>query len=68
LGTRALLKLSTSFSNKNPVYVLWCDLESCSVPGEIVGSVKVTNYLGDEQIKNSEQIVLSESPIFVEEI
>jgi len=57
-----------TFSNKNPVYVLWCDLESCSVPGEIVGSVKVTNYLGDEQIKNSEQIVLSESPIFVEEI
>ncbi|MCR4264050.1 MAG: hypothetical protein NUV98_05040 [Candidatus Roizmanbacteria bacterium] len=55
-----------TFSNKSPVYVLWCDSRNCSLSSEISGTVKVTNYLGNEETKQASQIVLSESPIFVE--
>ena len=55
-----------SFSNKNPVYVLWCDTGTCSLPSEISGIVKFTDYLGNEETKQASQIVLSGSPIFVE--
>jgi len=56
-----------TFSNKDPVYVLWCDSGSCSLPSEITKTVKVTDYLGNEEIKNTNQITLTESPVFVEE-
>lgn len=56
------------FVNKNPVYVLWSDTGTRSLPSEITGSVKVTDYLGNEEIKPASAIVLTESPIFVEEI
>ena len=55
-----------AFPNKNPVYVLWCDSGTCPVPSEIQGTVKVTDYLGNEQTKQASQIVLSGSPIFIE--
>ncbi len=54
------------FSNKSPVYVLWCASGTCSLPSEISGSVKVTDYLGNEEIKNANQISLTNSPIFIE--
>jgi hypothetical protein len=57
-----------NFENKNPVYVLWCDSESCSLPSEITGTVKITDYLGDEKTIDADQIILTETPIFVEEV
>lgn len=49
--------------NENNVYILW---GSGSVPSEISGTVKVTDYIGNEQTRQAEEIVLTESPIFVE--
>ena len=46
--------------------MLWCDSGSCSIPSEISGSVKVTDYLGNEQTKQANEITLTDSPIFVE--
>jgi hypothetical protein len=56
-----------TFSNKNPVYVLWCDSGTCLLPPGLTGEVKVTDYLGNEEIKYASQITLGESPVFVEE-
>ncbi|MFH1316246.1 MAG: hypothetical protein ABII01_01890 [Candidatus Woesearchaeota archaeon] len=56
------------FSGKNPVYVLWCISGTCPIPGEISGTVVVTNHLGDKETKNTNHIKLNNSPIFVEEI
>ncbi len=53
--------------NGKSVYVLWCDSESCSLPPEIIGTVKLTDYLGNEEIKHASQITPGESPVFVEE-
>jgi hypothetical protein len=53
--------------NEKSIYVLWCDSESCSLPSEIIGTVKLTDYLGNAEIKNANQITLGESPVFVEE-
>ena len=39
-----------TFSDKGPVYILWCDSGSCSINSEISGQVKATDYLGSEQI------------------
>jgi len=55
-----------SFANKDPVYILWCDAGSCSLPAEISGQVKVTDHLGNEETKDIDQVTLTESPVFVE--
>ncbi len=55
-----------TFTNKDPVYVLWCDSGSCPIPSEITGIVKVTDYLGNREIKQASDIVLTEDPVFVE--
>lgn len=55
-----------SFVDKDPVYVLWCDSGTCSIPSEISGTVKVTDYLGNEETKDASEIILTESPVFVE--
>lgn len=52
--------------NGKDVYVLWCDSGTCSLPSEIIGTVTVTDYLGDEETGNANQIMLNESPVFVE--
>jgi hypothetical protein len=49
--------------NDEPVYVLW---GSGSIPSEITGVVKVTDISGSEQQMNALEIILSDSPIFVE--
>lgn len=54
------------FTNKGPVYALWCNYGTCSLPSEISGLVKVTDYLGSVQIIQASQIVLDSIPIFVE--
>ena len=56
------------FSGKNPVYVLWSSHESLPLPAEITGTVKLTDYLGNEETKNTNEIVLTESPVFVQQI
>ena len=56
-----------TFPDKAPVYVLWCNSGTCAIPTEITGSVKATDYLGNEEIKDASTITLTESPIFVEE-
>ncbi len=52
--------------NGKNIYILWSDSEPGLVPGDISGTVKVTDYLGNEEIKNANQIVLTESPVFIE--
>ncbi len=52
--------------NEKEVYVLWCDAGSCSLPSEIAGEVKTTDYRGNEESMSVNKIILSESPIFVE--
>jgi hypothetical protein len=57
-----------TFFDKNPAYVLWSDSGTSALPSNLKGTVKVTDYLGNEQIKSASEILLTESPIFVEEI
>ena len=52
--------------NGKNIYVLWSDKGSDSLPSGISGLVKVTDYLGNEEIRQASQIVLSGSPIFIE--
>ncbi len=54
------------FSGKNPAYVLWSNRESSPLPAEITGSIKVTDYLGNEGIKQASGVILTEDPIFLE--
>src|SRR3989339_540992 len=56
-----------NFSNKNPVYVLWCDSASCQITTEIQGTVRVIDYRGTTTNKNAGGIILTKSPVFVEE-
>lgn len=49
--------------DNKPVYVLW---GSGGVPAEISGTVRVTDIRGNVQQKDASQIILSDSPIFVE--
>jgi hypothetical protein len=70
-GYSALTKIADgqykfTFSDKNPVYVLWCDSGNCALPLEIKGSVRVTNYLGNEEVMDADQITLTKNPVFVE--
>jgi len=55
-----------SFSNKNPVYILWCDEGNCNIPTEINGIMTITDFEGKEETKNASEIVLSSSVLFVE--
>jgi len=57
-----------TFSDRDPIYVLWSDSGTSALPPDLKGKVKVTDYLGNEQIKPASKIVLTESPIFVEGI
>ncbi|MEK7653559.1 MAG: hypothetical protein AAB358_03700 [Patescibacteria group bacterium] len=52
--------------NGRNVYVLWCASGSCTLPSEISGQVTVTDYLGNEERRNANQITLADSPVFVE--
>lgn len=54
------------FANKNPVYILWCDSGTCAIPSEISGTVKVTDYMGNETLKDASLIVLDSIPVYVE--
>src|SRR3989339_1099561 len=56
-----------NFSNKNPVYVLWCDSASCQITTEIQGTVRVIDYRGTTTNKNAGGIILTKGPVFVEE-
>ena len=55
------------FINENmPVYVAWCETSTCSLPSEISGAVRVTDYQGKIETMNASNIKLSSSPIFIE--
>jgi len=47
----------------NVVYVLWGENDT---PEEITGQVKITDVSGSETVLNSADIVISESPVFIE--
>lgn len=47
------------------IYVLWGNSE---LPDEISGKVKVTDIYGDSQETDAKNIILSDSPIFVEKL
>lgn len=53
--------------NGKSVYVLWADTGISTLPSDLKGTVKVTDYLGNKETKLASEIVLTESPIFVEE-
>lgn len=55
-----------TFSNKEPIYVLWCGTRNCSLPPEISGQVAVTDFLGKEDLLDANQITLTGSPLFVQ--
>lgn len=55
-----------SFADKDPVYVLWCDAGSCSLPSAISGQVTVTDHMGVTTTQSASSIRLTASPIFVE--
>ncbi len=72
-GFSAAEKISDSqyrfiFPNRNSVYVLWSDFGVSTLPAGLKGKVKVTDYLGNEAIQPASEIVLTESPVFIEEI
>ncbi len=54
-----------TFADKDPVYLLWCDSGSCSVPSSISGNITVTDYLGNEQSTTASQLTLTASPVYV---
>jgi hypothetical protein len=57
-----------TFSARDPVYVLWSDSRASALPSGLKGRVRVTDYLGNEQIKLASEIVLAESPVFIQMI
>lgn len=57
-----------NFTDRDPVYILWCGSGNCSLPLEISGQVNVTDYIGNETTTDASQINLTESPIFVQPI
>ena len=68
-SVRRIAKNQYEFSvNGRNVLVLWCDGGGCSIPSELSGTVKVTDYMGREEIKPASGIVLTPSPVIVERI
>ncbi|MEW6221739.1 MAG: beta-galactosidase [Candidatus Hadarchaeota archaeon] len=55
-----------TFTDNNPVYVLWGS--GGSLPSEITGTVKVTDYLGNEQTIGASSVVLSDNPVFITQL
>jgi len=47
------------------VYVAWSDTTG-SLPASISGMVKVTSYMGAEEVKDARSVILTDSPIFIE--
>jgi hypothetical protein len=69
----AITKLATGqyrydFLSKGSVYVLWCDGApgSCTLPPEISGTVKITDYMGNVSTMQAASIVLDSVAIYVE--
>lgn len=60
-----------TFSDNDPVYVLWCDSGTVTLPEEILdlGRVTVTDYQGNELTKQASEIILTEiqTPVFIED-
>lgn len=54
------------FADSSSVYVLWCAVDRCSVPPEISGTARVTDHLGNEETRDASQIILTGSPVFVQ--
>lgn len=60
------------FTNKNPVYVLWCEklnLSDCTIPAELHAViVNVTDYLGNSQIMNTTSLNLTNTSLYVQPV
>jgi hypothetical protein len=54
------------FPDRDPMFVLWCDAGTCPLPGEISGSVRITDYRGTMETRDTDLVTLTESPVFVE--
>lgn len=55
------------FSGKDSVvYIAWSDGAKNNLPSSISGSVKITDYFGNESVKDASQVVIGNSPVFVE--
>ena len=53
------------FSSENDIiYIAWSD-DKGKLPSSITGTVKVTDYLGNEKIMDASDVVLDSSPIFI---
>ena len=54
------------FSNGDDiVYVAWSNTTG-NLPAAISGSVKITDYMGNEETKDASMVVLTDSPVFIE--
>ena len=54
-----------NFDNKDSVYVLWCDEDSCDIPSELPDELLVIDYLGNELLMNKEELKISGNPLFI---
>ncbi|MBU0957217.1 MAG: hypothetical protein KKF56_00225, partial [Nanoarchaeota archaeon] len=54
-----------TFSNKDDVYVVWTS-GTMSLPIEINGTLKITNYLGNENIVESNNFSVTSNPVYIE--
>ena len=52
-------------SESDIVYIAWSD-DKGKLPSSITGTVKVTDYLGNEKIMNASDIVLNDNPVFID--
>ena len=55
-----------NFEYKDSVYVLWCDKENCDIPGELPDEFSVIDYLGNELPMNKNELIISDSPLFIQ--
>ncbi|MBI2591095.1 MAG: putative Ig domain-containing protein, partial [Candidatus Brennerbacteria bacterium] len=70
LDKTAVIKIGNNiykFSNaNNAIYIAWSDGVETSLPLSITGTVKVSDYLGNESIKAAPEVIIGNSPVFIE--
>jgi hypothetical protein len=54
------------FADREPVFVLWRSGDRSTLPTGLTGTVVVTDYLGNAQVKQAQTVVLTEEPVFLE--
>lgn len=50
----------------NIVYIAWSGGAKINLPSSIKGTIKVTDYLGNETVEDASEVVIDKSPVFIE--